>query len=317
MRVPILLVCSAVIFNAVQAEPLSDADRETLLESLEKLRETANSTVDARYRLAIGAYRNAMGSDDAAMDLYLKCIEKTDFEDQQKKNADFREWKRREEDKLSDPGFRTALRYQLRWLVLTLQASSEKADRAKLAVEAQEIVDAIFQEADKLKSQERLLGQSVLSSVFARTYDISSVKVEKWAFSPVQLESVYENILLAPSRKAGYVPGLRATWIKRIQQARAMVEHWSENPKGNPDDKKIGMAVSQQPPELAKFLEETQPKLQWAMEVDLFSHGDQAGAAVRMLAHLEKHINHASAREWSDQFKKLLTPAPSTANAEP
>jgi len=316
MRVPILLICSAVIFNAVQAEPLSDADRETLLESLEKIRETANSTVDARYRLAINAYKNAMGSDDAAMDFYLKCVEKVDFEDQRKKNADFREWKRKEDDKLSDPGFRLALRYQLRWLVLTLQASSEKADRAKITVEAQEIVDAIFQEADKLKSQEKLLGQSVLSSVFARTYDIGSVKVDKWAFSPIQLESVYENILLVPNRKAAYAPGLRTTWIKRIQQARIMAEHWSDNPKGNPDDKKIGMAVSQQSPELAKFIEETQPKLQWTMEVDLYTHGDQAGAAVRMLAHLEKHINHASAREWSDQFKKLLPPPPATASAE-
>ena len=42
------------------------------------------------------------------------------------------------------------------------------------------------------------------------------------------------------------------------------------------------------------------------MEVDLFTHGDESGAAVRMLAHLEKHIAHPSAREWSDELQKKL-----------
>lgn len=302
-----------MFFNTVQAEPLSDADREALLESLEKIRDAANSSVDARYRLALAAYRNAMGSDDAALDFYLKCVEKVDFEDQKKKDADFREWRRKEKDAQSDPGFRLALRYQLRWLVLTLQASSEKADRAKIAVEAQEIVDAVFRDCERLKAQEKLLGQSVTSSVFARAYGIANVKVDKWAFSPVQLDAVYENILLPPSRKANYSAALRAAWIKRIQQERAKVEYWSGKPKENPDDKRIGTVASQHAPELAKFIEETQPKHQWAMEVDLYQHGDESAAAVRMLAHLEKCITHASAREWSEQFKKLLTPAPVSA----
>lgn len=313
MRVPILLICSAMLFNAVQAELLTDADREALLESLEKIRNAANSTVDARYRLALAAYRNAMGSDDAAMDFYLKCVEKVDFEDQRKKGGEFREWKRKEGDKLSDPGFRLALRHQLRWLVLTLQASSEKADRAKIASEAQEIVDAIFQDSEKLKAQEGLLGQAVTASVFARAYEIANVKVDKWSFSPVQLETVYENILLPPSRKANYPAGLRAGWIKRIQQERIKVEHWSDKPKENPDDKKIGTLASLQSPQLAKFIEETQPKLQWSMEVDLYQHGDEGAAAVRMLAHLEKYVTHASARAWGDQFKQLLTPAAAPA----
>lgn len=309
MRVPILLIGSAMLFNAVQAEPLSDTDREALLESLEKLRNAASSTVDARYRLALTAYRNAIGSPDAAMDFYLKCVEKVDFQDQGKKSAEFREWKRKEDAKHSDPGFRLALCHQLRWLVLTLQAASEKADRGKLTAEAQEIVDGIFQDCAKLKAQENMLGQSVTSSVFTRAYDITNVKVDKWAFSPVQLETVYENILLPPSRKSSYVTGLRAGWIKRIQQERLKAEHWSDNAKEHSDDRRIGTIASQQSPELAKFIEETQPKLQWAMEMDLYQHGDEGGAAVRMLAHLEKYINHASAREWSDQFKQLLTPA--------
>jgi hypothetical protein len=309
MRVPVLLVCTALCLNNARAEILSDADRESLLENLEKLRESANSKVDARFRIALAAYREAIGSDDAAMELYLNCIEKVNFEDQQKKSTDFREWKRNEAEKLADPGLRLALRHQLRWLVLTLQAASEKADRTKLAVEAQEIVDSIFRESEKLKNQESILSQAVTSSVFARAYDINSEKLEKWPLSPIQLDQLYGQVLLPPYRKSSRLAGLRATWIKRIQQEGAKIEHWSENDRNPKEEKRIGMASGMQSPAYEKFLAETQPSLQWEMETDLFRHGDESGAAVRMLAHLEKNLAHPAAREWGKQFEALLKPA--------
>lgn len=312
MRLPILLVCSALTLHPARAENLSDADRESLLEQLDKLRDNADSKLDARFRLAMAAYRNALASDDAAIDLYLNCMEKVNFEEQQKKAADFREWKRKEAEKLSDPGLRVALRYQLRWLILTLQATSEKADRKKLAAEAQEIVDGIFRDLEKLKNQEEILNKPVTSTIFATAYDISGVKVEKWPLSPVQLEQVYEDVLLPPFRISNRVNELRDAWIKRIQQEGVKSDQWTG---GERSHKRIGMASAMQSPAHEKFLSETQPKLQWDMELDLFRHGDQSNAAIRMLTHLEKHINHSSARLWSDQFKSLLSPAVTTPSA--
>jgi hypothetical protein len=309
MRISVVLVCAALSLNSARAEILSDADRETLLENLEKLRESADSKVDARFRLALAAFREAIGSDDAAIQLYLNCMEKVNFEDQQKKSADFREWKRKEAEKLSDPGLRLALRHQLRWLVLTLQAASEKADRAKLAGDAQEIVDSIFRDPEKLKNQENLLNQSVTSSVFARAYEINSAKVDKWPLSPVQLDQVYEQILLPPYRTPSRLSELRAAWVKRIQQEGAKMEHWSGNDKNPKEEKRIGMASAMQSPAYEKFLADTQPKLQWEMEIDLFRNGDESGAAVRMLAHLEKYLAHPAARDWGKQFETLLKPA--------
>lgn len=329
MKVPILLFCSALAFHGVHAEVLSDADRETLLENLEKLKEGAEAKMDARFRLAIAAYRNAMTSDDAAIQLYLNCMEKVTFTDQQKSAADFREWKRTEDERLSDPALRLALRHQLRWLVLTLQAASENADRNKLAVEAQNIVDTIFSDPEKLRGQERTLAQPVTGSVFAKAYDINSVKVEKWPLSPVQLEQVYTDILLPPYQRPGGTAQLRAVWMKRIQQEGAKVEHMAvEKPRngngngngnrnGEREEKRIGMAADMRPPEYERFLIDTVPKLQWEMEVDLFRNGDQSGAAVRMLAHLEKYISHPSAREWGEQLRGLLTPVAPAAPEEP
>lgn len=310
MKVPILFACATLALHPLHAEILSDADRETLLENLDKLKESADSRVDAKFRMAIAAFRNAVGNDQAAIDLYLNCMEKVNFEEQQKKAADFREWKRKEAEKLAEPGLRLALRHQLRWLILTLQAASENVDRTKLAGDAQDIVDTIFRDPEKLAGQEKILSQSVTSSVFARAYEINSVKVEKWPLSPVLLDQIYTEILLPPFQNPTRINELRATWIKRIQQEGAKIEHMADKPRGEDrEDKRIGMASAMRGPEFEKFLQDTVPKLQWEMEVDLFSNGDQSGAAVRMLAHLEKYITHASAREWGEEFRKLLKPA--------
>lgn len=320
MRVPILLVSTLLAFSGAQAEDLSDADRETLLENLEKLRDAANTKMDARFRIAIGAYRNAIGSDDAAIDLYLNCMEKVQFEELHRKAADFREWKRKEAEKLSEPGLRLALRHQLRWLMLTLEVASAKPeDRFKFAADARDIVDAIFRDIDKLKNQEEILNQSVVSTVFAQAYDITGVKMEDWPMAPIQLQSIYEDIFLPPLRKPGRVGELRAMWIKRIQQETIRMENWGgrRGRNGGEGNERIGTIESMVSPEFIRFQEETVPKLQWEMEVDLFQHGDQSGASVRMLAHMQKYIGHASAREWGDQFQRLLKPGTVVPTTQP
>ncbi len=310
------------MLNTVHAETLSDADREALLDSLEQLREAADSKVDARFRVALAAYRNAIGSDDSAIELYLNCMEKVNFKDLHKKDSEFRDWKRKEAEKLSEPGLRLAIRHQLRWLMLTLEAASPKADKVKLAADAQEAVDAIFRDADKLEYQQQILSQSVTSSVFAQAYDINNVKVEKWSLSPINIDSIYEDTLLPPYRRPGSLATLRAGWIKRIQQETVKMELWSSKrpDRENRDEKqRIGMAEDMlKTPEYLQFIEQEVPKLQWDMEMDMFLYGDESGAAARMLAHLQKYLAHPSAKEWSNQLEKLLKPiAPPAAPGAP
>jgi hypothetical protein len=328
MRIVTILMSLLVAVTAVRAETLSSVDREALLANLEKLRDAATSKVDARFRLAISAYREAMSNDDTAMALYLRCIEKVNFEAQQKKTTDFLAWKRQDDikAKLADPAFRLCLRYQLRWLILTLQASSEKANRQSLSIEAQEIVDAIFRDAEKLAGEEKELAQAVTATVFARAYDIGSVEKnqdeDKWPLSPILLNEIYNTIVFPLLRTPARVDSLRSAWIKRIQQEIIQVEAWSNpsngngNGKGKPE-RKIGMAADLKGAEYERFMIKTLPELQWQMEVDLFQSGDESAAAMRMLAHLEKHLNHPSARKWGDQFLNLLKPKPLLAPKAP
>jgi hypothetical protein len=308
---PILVAMAvAMSLTSAHAEVLTPAEREALLQRLEEMKTNAESKVDARYRAAIAAYQNAVASDEAAMELYLNCVEKVNFKDQQKKNADFREWKRREEEKLSEPGLGLALRIQLRWLILTLRAASEKSDRDQLVSGARDVVDGIVNEAEKLKNQHQVISQSAVSSLFARAYELGEVKAENWVFSPGQIGEIYDKILLPPLRSARQPELLRTAWLRRISQETRMQEFLpsqKDNGNGNGNGKRrIGMADDMHGPELEQFIAETVPELQWTMEVDIFRNGDERNSAVRMLTHLEKNLGHKSARKWAAELTELL-----------
>jgi len=287
------------LLKAESPESLSEADREALLERLENIQKEANSRVDARFRIAINAFSSAMTSNDAAIDLYLRCEEKVNFEDKKKKSSDFREWKRKNSDKFSETSFRVALRYQLRWLILTLEAASEEPDRERLAGQAAKVVDSIFSQADDLADQQDTLQMAVTGTVFARAYDIKGVEVEEWPLSPVQLQGIYDQILLPPLRRVDRISSLRAMWTKRMVHEGLRVEHW----KGKSEDKK---ARGEESPAYEIFITETLPDLRWDAEVDVYNAGDERTAAMRMLKHIDENIAHKSAPKWVSAFAELL-----------
>lgn len=313
MKLLILLSCSLFLAQPCRSAPLSDADRESLLESLERLQKEAQAGADSKLNLALSAYRNALVSEQATHELYLNCLEKVNFVDKEKSGVDFAKWKRAESEKLSEPGLKLALRYQLRWLILTIQASSEKADRDKLAADAQEVVDTIFRDPEKVQGQQAILSQGVTGSLFAMAYGIGGLKVEKWPLSPVELESIYEELLFSRSRASGNSAELRAAWVKRILQEGAKIEFFPTRQPKNRENRN----EDNHEQEVAKFTTQTQPKLQWEMEMDLFKHGDEKGSAVRMFAHFQKYASHPAAQEWAEQLKELLTPSAPEVPAEP
>ena len=326
MRIRAILLCASLTIAKTHAQSLTDADREALLGNLEKLRESVLAKMDGRYRVALSAFRSAMTSDEQAIELYLNCYERVNFDDKEKKAQDFREWKRKEADRLADPAFRKALRVQLSWLILALQAAVEKPDMTKIRADAEETLDSVFRDPEKIRGQERMLAESVNNSVFARAYEINYLKNEKFPLSPVNLDEIYGQLLLPPLRNPANLAALRTTWLTRIQQDIAKHEYLEtvQGGRGGQDQRRQGAppAAGGHSPEYEKFITDGVPKLQWEMEVDLYSSGDERGAAVRMLAFIEKNITHPSAREWGEQFKTLLKPkaappAPATAGAAP
>ncbi|HVJ45772.1 MAG TPA: hypothetical protein VM511_05255 [Luteolibacter sp.] len=319
MRLNPIVIALALGCGVASADPLSDADREALIERLDSLKAQATERLDARFRAGVGAYQAAIGSDDAALALYLQCVEKVDFIDQKKKESEFREWKRKEDEKLSKDSFKLALRHQLNWLSLTLQAASERADREKMAVAAQGAMDNVLRDIEKLKDQQALLKQGVTATVFAKAYEIGNLKLDKWPLSPIDVSQIYEQVILPQYRNPKGIDKLRENWLRRIQQESIMVEHWGGAQKGGGkrEDGRIGMLENSRPPELDRFYSETMPTLQWQMELDLFKAGDQAGAALRMINHIEKNLAHQNSKDWSEQFRAMLVaPLPKPAETK-
>jgi hypothetical protein len=322
MRVPFLLISTALL---IQAEPLTNSNRESLLENLEKLLNSTNALEDARFRVAIDAYRTAMESDAAAMSLFLDCTEKVKYTALLKEPVEFREWKRKESDKLASGPLRLALRYQLRWLVLTLQSASPKFDRAHLLTDAQQCVDSIFSDFEKFVPHKDILSEAAATSVFAQAYSIEIPKENPWPSSPFDLNQFYEQILLPPLRNPQHLQELRATWVKYIIQEgikykftppKKKVQKKGKDGKDNNQGQEGEDNNHYEPgksPQYIKYITETQPELEWKMEEDLFRSGDESAAAVRMLAHLQKYSEHPSLKDWSAAFRTLLTakkPAP-------
>lgn len=292
------LVGSSGLANAVE---LTAADREALLEKLDKLKEAADLKVDARYRAAAAAFRAAMASPDAAVDFYVKCVEKLNFTEQNKKESEFREWKKKEADKLKNPAFGRALCHQLRWLLLTLRAGSEKSNRSDLIGEAREAMEAVFRDAPALTGQHQLLSQGVMGTVFVKTFEIGDLRAGEWVNSPVQIGEIFDKLLMPPLRKPESIEALRNAWLRRIQLEGIAVD-WKD---GEGNNTAFGKPALSQ--EKEKFSTETLPDLQWAMEKDLFKSGDERGACVRMMGLIENHPTHKSAGKWSDELRSLIS----------
>jgi hypothetical protein len=191
----------ATLVSPVQAETMTSAQREKLSEALDSLINQSKATLNSRQATAYNAYKRALGSSSEALALYLDCVEKVDFLDSGKKSSDFRDWKKSQKEKLSDPSFRLALRHQLNWLVLTIEASrNDEEDYATLSSKARSAVANIFDDAEKLEGYHTILKQDVLSSVFAKAYGFGSYKVKNWPTTPLNLVQVYDKVVFTPLR---------------------------------------------------------------------------------------------------------------------
>jgi hypothetical protein len=292
---PLLLIPSLLSLPA-SADKLSEVDVQLLLEKLEALKKGEKTRSGSRLGTARGAFESALRSDDAAHELYLMCVEKVRFDDEQLSAQAFREWKRRHKDREDTPEFRRGLRHQLYWLTLTLEAA-EADNITELGSKALARLDAILADAEELKGQQGLLRKNVLQTVFATAYNLGGLEVnENWPTAPLMLPEIYDQVILPPLRQPNKLSDLRSAWMKRILHEGALADSWGR--EGNRGS--VGV-------DMARFLSEKRPELQWQMEKDLFKAGDQRGAALRMLAHIEKYLGHKNEAKWIGDFEDLVS----------
>jgi hypothetical protein len=312
MKTSLVIAFSLFAGPMLWADPLTNADREELRERLKAIQEGALAHQDQRFKKAADDFRAALQSEDAALELYLKCVELADFTEQQKKGQDFRNWKRDNEERLKRPEFRQALRFQLNWLALTMRAAARPAEIHKLSPEAMEALRAIFANAKSLAGQGELLSRPVLNSVFARAYKIGDLELKSWPESPLQVAAIFEQIILPPLRRPDSIAALSSAWDARIQMELAKAEEFS----GGGNEANGLQRRDPLSPAGEVFRKEQMPQLLWKKQVDLFRSGDQRGAALRMLAHINDYLTNSHAPEWIEEFQGLVSPEPKVASPE-
>ncbi len=275
---------------------LTEGDRQALLEKLEEVKAGAGGRAEQRAGNALTAFRGAVGSDDRAHELYLDCVEKVRFLDEKKSSQSFREWKRRHKDREDSPGFRRVLRHQLNWLLLTIEANSTSEEAGgELSSKAISALDSIIGDQELKGDQFKRLESDVTKTVFALAYGVSAKK--GWPVSPVKLDEVYKNFILPPLANQKNVASFRSAWGKWIQQEAQLLEAKSQSPtKG---ERSAGFE---------RFLVEKRPQMLWDLEGSVFKMGDQKGAALAMLKHLEQFAGHKNEVQWTQDFLQFLEP---------
>lgn len=293
MRVPsiiaVILAITPLAYAQNSPETLTQADRDALLAKLEKMESDSEAKTDARFAMAVSAFQAALANEQGPVQLYLKCKEKIDFTNKEKKPQEFREWKRANEATLSKPAFQQALRYQLRWLLLSLNVASSKKDISVFGPDASKLSAMVIADGEALMDQRGVVGEAVFSSAFAYAYNLDSVSIKNWPTNPLDIDTLYEQVIFPPLKVPGKTEQLRSAWESRIQQQIAFTSKWTKDPSV-----------------LKKFQTGAYLDLLWKMETDVFNAGDERGAARRMFQHIEKNISNPKAEGWAKQLKSFL-----------
>lgn len=298
----IFITLGLVSIGQAQSENLTDAERTILLKKLAEIREVAERSSSERFGSALRAYREAVKTDGGAHELYMKCTEKSNFIDEKKSSQAYRDWKRRHKDNQDCAEFRRALQHQLSWLLLTIEACAEPDEIESLGRKALEKVDAIMKDHEDLKEYRDVLKQDVLSSVYARSYNINGLEAKDWPKSPLDISEIYEKLVFPPLRNVSSVSELRGAWNKRIEHEGLMLKNWAKIP----DSGKIGMKRDMLPPAYEKWKEGPYLDLLWKREKECYEAGDEKQAATNMLGHLSKYIRHKNSLKWTEDFEALM-----------
>ena len=301
-----------LVFPLAHAQSLTPAQKEHLYKQLTRLLEQTTEAEARKRSSAHAAFQRAMGSSSESLDLYLKCVEKVDFIDQGKSSSDFREWRRTNAEKLSDSGFRLALRYQLRWLVLSLEASKRGDDKIHtLGGEAREIVTSLLSNADDLMEHRQVVSQNVVQSHFAKAYGFTKLEAKKWPTSPVNIQAIYKSVILPELLKKKSATQVRSAWMELIRFEELRTQQWTKTKSS-----KIGMKKNMGSAAYAKWRSVTYPEMIWSMEQDVLKAGGEYSALPNMVAHIGKNLSHPSALKWANELNALLEPEDSGSSVE-
>ena len=227
---------------------------------------------------AKAAFQAAAVSDKEARDLYITCYKTNHFDLKDSSAADFVEWKAKNEIKLKDPDFVAGVRFQLQYLLMSLQV-----------LDAQDITSTI-----------PTLQNFMASSEFAKAYFLDEYfRREDWAYSPLDFGGIFAATIF-PYYRDKKPAELAGQWDLRINLEfnlqRALLSDT----------------------EYSVYYQENHPIREWDKANDLFnSKINPLQALADMLKVVRENPKHPRAVEWVKAVRDLVNQNQPNAPASP
>jgi len=269
---------------------------------------------------ALSKFKQAMAGDKELLDLYLACYKLENFDRKDLKQADFQDWKDRNDAQLKDKDFLIGLRMQLEYLILSVQAQDTKdmgtiiptlqayIPKAINAIEETVKRNASGAVEDKNKNPNNnnrprqggpgaqvlnmLRGGNVRNTVFSKAFQLDDfLKKDDWEYEPMNIAGVYTKVIFPyyEEKKPAEIPAL---WETRITAELVL--------------RKATMSET----EYQIYYKENQPRLYWAKANYLLNHNITAVLALAdMLKIVRDNPTHPDATVWLDELRQSVNKA--------
>lgn len=326
------------------AVTLTPSQTAHILKELEKVEAQIGQGRGGVFSNALAKFRSAMGSDAAALALYLDCYKLENFERRDLKNTDFIAWRDdpRRQVLLKDPDYSKGLSLQLEYLVMSIQAQEIKdvrkmgpmvtALQAYLTKAISAVQSSIkhtasgaveVKEASKNNNNggggqrrgregggERwgISDASSLATTLRRS-------VKGTEFSRAYLLDDYMTLQeweYTPLNIGGIYGSVIFPYYK-LEKPTELGVQWDARINTELALRKALLSES----EYAIYLGEENPRLQWQKQNDLLAGGiNSVNALAEMLKIIQGNPNHPDASSWLGSFKQIMEKAQGTPPPE-
>lgn len=309
-------------------EMLTDSARKEATEWLKEVKSGYLNTSSARIQKAVAALTAATSTENAAMKLYVDAMKdrflnptsmmsrmlnrggggfrmmrmpgsagrggSNGNSKPDSPSTAFSNWRKQNTGNNVAPGFKKALQIQCKWMLLCLRKADAEKNERELNVSSSVLamLDEVAANAKDVGEQLPMVGGA--SEVIRSYLNINDYRSETLPDNLMDLNTIFDRVLLVPYKEKKDVENFRKLWNKRIGLEATLLQNNSASDKKAAEAEKAGFLV----------------KRQWEREKACFELGDQMAALEKMKSLISSIKDPAEKqRAIRDLEFLLLTPA--------
>lgn len=311
-------------------EMLTDSARKEATEWLKEVKSGYLNTSSARIQKAVTALTAATSTENAAMKLYVDAMKDRflnptsmmsrmlnrgggggfrmmrmpgsggrggsngNSSKPDSPSTAFSNWRKQNTGNNVAPGFKKALQIQCKWMLLCLRKADAEKNERELNVSSSvlSMLDEVAANAKDVGEQLPMVGGA--SEVIRSYLNISDYRSDTLPDNLMDLNTIFDRVLLAPYKEKKDVENFRKLWNKRIGLEATLLQNNSASDKKTAEVEKASFLV----------------KRQWEREKACFELGDQVAALEKMKSLISGIKDPAEKqRAIRDLEFLLLTPA--------